>query len=85
MKLKLHIKHYRIIKKITQQKLAEITGLTQQYISLLENNTNSVNPTFDTIALLAQSLDICPYNIFSIECDICKLHHNHCSNSHQNN
>ena len=83
MKLKLHIKHYRIIRKITQQNLAEITGLTQQYISLLENNTNSANPTFDTIAIISQALNVCPYNIFSIECDICKLHH-HCSNSHQN-
>ena len=79
MKLKLHIKHYRTIKKITQQKLAEITGLTQQYISLLENNTNPTNPTFDTIALISKALNVCPYYIFSIECEPCKFNHS-CSN-----
>ena len=74
MKLELHIKQQRELKNLTQQKLAEITGLTQQYISLLENGSPG-NPTFSTIALISHALDICPYNIFSISCSPCKHKH----------
>ena len=79
MKLELHIKHHRISKHLSQQKLAEITGLTQQYVSRLESDTDSENPTFSTISLIAQALDICPYSIFSIHCDPCRNKNKHCA------
>ena len=56
----------RRIKNVTQRELARRTGFTQSYISKLGRGVQS--PTLDTVALLANALEIHPYElIFVIE------------------
>ena len=50
-----NIKHYRKIKRISQQSLANICGLHRTYISDLENA--KCNPTLSVLMLIADCLD----------------------------
>lgn len=54
----------RKAKKISQEKLAKLTGLDRTSISLIENGKR--NPTFTTILKICSALEIEPSEIFSI-------------------
>jgi transcriptional regulator with XRE-family HTH domain len=54
----------RKAKKISQEKLAKLTGLDRTFISLIENGKRS--PTFSTILKLCSALEIDPSELFSI-------------------
>lgn len=49
-----NVRKARLAKGLTQEKLAELSGLTQQYISELENGKQ--NPTVITLYELGQQL-----------------------------
>jgi transcriptional regulator with XRE-family HTH domain len=51
-------------KKISQEKLAKLTGLDRTFISLIENGKR--NPTFTTILKICSALEINPSDLFSI-------------------
>jgi transcriptional regulator with XRE-family HTH domain len=53
----------RRIKKITQEELAERSGLTLSYISKIE--TGRRNPTITVVSKIAQSLDVDIYQLFT--------------------
>jgi transcriptional regulator with XRE-family HTH domain len=52
----------RKAKKISQEKLAKLTGLDRTFISLIENGKRS--PTFSTILKICSALEIDPKNTF---------------------
>jgi transcriptional regulator with XRE-family HTH domain len=54
----------RKAKKISQEKLAKLTGLDRTFISLIENGKNS--PSFSTILKVCEALEIDPSELFSI-------------------
>ena len=54
----------RKAKKISQEKLAKLTGLDRTFISLIENGKRS--PTFSTILKICSALEIDPSDLFSI-------------------
>jgi transcriptional regulator with XRE-family HTH domain len=54
----------RKAKKISQEKLANLTGLDRTYISLIKNGKRS--PTFSTILKICSALEIDPSDVFSI-------------------
>ena len=54
----------RKAKKISQEKLAKLTGLDRTFISLIENGKNS--PSFSTILKICEALEIDPSELFSI-------------------
>ncbi len=54
----------RKAKKISQEKLAKLTGLDRTFISLIENGKRS--PTFSTILKICSALEIEPSELFSI-------------------
>jgi len=54
----------RKAKKISQEKLAKLTGLDRTFISLIENGKRS--PTFSTILKICSALEIDPSALFSI-------------------
>jgi transcriptional regulator with XRE-family HTH domain len=54
----------RKAKKISQEKLAKLTGLDRTFISLIENGKR--NPTFTTIIKICSALEIEPSELFSI-------------------
>ncbi|MCK9580300.1 MAG: helix-turn-helix domain-containing protein [Methanoregula sp.] len=53
----------RKAKKISQEKLAGLTGLDRTFISLIENGKR--NPTFTTILKICSALEIDPSELFS--------------------
>ena len=54
----------RKAKKISQEKLAKLSGLDRTFISLIENGKRS--PTFSTILKMCSALEIEPSELFSI-------------------
>ena len=52
----------RKAKKISQEKLAKLTGLDRTFISLIENGKRS--PTFSTILKICSALNISPSELF---------------------
>jgi transcriptional regulator with XRE-family HTH domain len=54
----------RKAKKISQEKLAKLTGLDRTFISLIENGKR--NPSFTTILKICSALEIDPSELFSI-------------------
>lgn len=65
----LRVKNVRRLLGVTQEELAEKTGLSQSYISELENNNPRNNPTIKIIEIIAIALDVCPLTLLSCECD----------------
>lgn len=55
------LKNARNRKDISQDKLAELSGYSQSYISELEQNKKS--PTLNTINDFAQALNVSPYTL----------------------
>jgi transcriptional regulator with XRE-family HTH domain len=56
------LKEERKAKKISQEKLAKLTGLDRTFISLIENGKRS--PTFSTILKVCSALEIPPSELF---------------------
>jgi transcriptional regulator with XRE-family HTH domain len=54
----------RKAKKISQEKLAKLTGLDRTFISLIENGKR--NPTLTTILKICVGLNVKPSELFSI-------------------
>lgn len=53
-----NVRRARLAKGLTQERLAELSGFTQQYVSELENGKQ--NPTVVTLYELGQQLDVTP-------------------------
>ncbi|ADK37899.1 helix-turn-helix transcriptional regulator [Clostridioides difficile] len=52
------LKYHRKKKKLTQSRLSELTGISQSYISRMENKKFKHSPTLTQIILLADILEI---------------------------
>ena len=59
------VKYLRRLRNLTQAQLAEKTELSVNYISQIE--TGIASPTFRTIELLAQGLDVAMKELFDFE------------------
>lgn len=57
-KIGIRIKAAREAKKLTQEELAELTGLTNNYISNIERNRSK--PSIETLIKICNSLEITP-------------------------
>ncbi|HEY1172499.1 MAG TPA: helix-turn-helix transcriptional regulator [Verrucomicrobiae bacterium] len=55
------LKSLRNAKKISQEKLAELSGLDRSYVSLLERGLRQ--PSLETLFLIASALEISPAEI----------------------
>ena len=55
-KIGANIRKYRLLKKITQEELAEKVGLTDTYIGMLERGEKS--PSFETFINILNALEI---------------------------
>lgn len=53
-----NIRKYRLAKKYTLQELADLTGLTHEYVRDLECLTIDKTPTLETLGKFANALDI---------------------------
>ena len=70
---KLNIRKHRLAKNISQKELAQKSGISQSYVSLLEKGIErEKSPTLQTIESLADALGICAKDVLIIECDLCK-------------
>ncbi len=61
-KFGLVVKKYRIEKGLSQEKLAEISGLHRTYISSVERGTRSIS--LSNIDKIAKALELEPYKLF---------------------
>ena len=59
------LKELRKAKGLTQEKLAEITGVSQSHIALLESNRRGLS--FDNIEVFAKALGVKPYELLPLE------------------
>lgn len=57
-----NVKYYRYKKKLTQEVLAEILGVSTNYIGRLERGQHS--PSLEKISNIAKALDILPFMLF---------------------
>ncbi len=57
-----YIKHYRLQKALTQEKLADRTGLSLQYIGNIERGATT--SSMETIIKICYALDITPNQLF---------------------
>lgn len=57
-----NVKKYRIEKGLTQEALAELTGLHRTYISAIERERRNIS--IENIEVIANALDIEPYRLF---------------------
>lgn len=53
-----NIKKYRMLKKITQQELADISELSREYICDIENEKRNKHPSIAVVGRIADALDI---------------------------
>ena len=59
------LRDIRRAKELTQERLAEMSGVDQSTISNLENG-NIENPTWETVGRLATALDVEPAEVFPL-------------------
>lgn len=60
--LKFNIKYYRYVNNYSQEKLAELCGLSSRYITDIERGLHC--PTIDKLELIAKSLNLEPFELF---------------------
>ena len=58
LQVRKNIKKYRLIRGLTMQELADLTGLTHGYVRDLECLTINKTPTLETIGKFANALEI---------------------------
>jgi transcriptional regulator with XRE-family HTH domain len=68
MNITLYIRENRLKTSLSQQELAKKVGVSQAYISKLENKTYKAFPSFETLDKIAKALDTCFYNLFEYDC-----------------
>lgn len=56
-----NLRKYRAIKKLSQESLAELADLSQQYICNMEGE--KVNPSFATVMKLCEAFEITPNDL----------------------
>ncbi len=64
-KLGQNIKYYRNQKKLTQEELANLVGLSLEFIGRIEIATNK--PSLETIFKIAKALDINPDQLLKLD------------------
>jgi transcriptional regulator with XRE-family HTH domain len=57
-----NIKYYRYVNNISQEKLAELAGLSSRYITDIERGLHC--PTINKLELIANALNVEPYELF---------------------
>jgi transcriptional regulator with XRE-family HTH domain len=57
-----NIKYYRYVNNISQEKLAELAGLSSRYITDIERGLHC--PTINKLELIAKALNKEPYELF---------------------
>lgn len=62
--LRRNIRKYRIRKELTQQELADMTGLSREYICDIENDSRNKHPSISTIGRVADALKIEMWKFF---------------------
>lgn len=66
----LHIKEYRVASCMSQSELSKMSGISQSYISRLENNDFfHKSPTLNVLEQIAIALQITPMLLLSYEED----------------
>jgi transcriptional regulator with XRE-family HTH domain len=70
----LYIKKFRILRGYTQEQLADLAGVSQAMIALLEadNSTRKKSPRLELLIRISNALSVCPSDILSFECDGCE-------------
>lgn len=58
-----NVRRLRLARELTQERFAELSGLSQQYISDLERGRR--NPTVVTLHEIATALDVQPVDLLS--------------------
>lgn len=58
----MNVKRYRLEKKLSQEKLAELSGLHRTYISSLERELRNIS--IDNVENIANALNVEPYLLF---------------------
>lgn len=66
-----NVKYHRFIKKYTQEQLAELLGVSPNYVGRLERGQHS--PSLDKIEKLAKALNIKAFELFVERDDFDKL------------
>lgn len=75
---KLKIRKYRILRNMTQEELADRSGLTQSYIAKLEkdNIIRDKHPNLATLEKISNALNVCLLDIIDRNCDDCNIYDN---------
>ncbi len=69
----LNIRKYRHIKRLTQEELGNMVGVSQYYISQLEKgNLRKVSPTLKVLESIASALDVCICDLIYCGCPKCQ-------------
>lgn len=70
----LQIKKYRQLRHMSQEQLGLLCDLSPSYISRLEaGNSRDRSPTLASILAISYSLNVCPLDMLSFDCDKCKI------------
>jgi len=67
---KSNLKEIRTRKGITQNKLSKLTGISQSYLSDIENIKYDVG--LNEMWIIAKALKICPLDLIDCHCKYCK-------------
>ena len=69
----LYIKKYRQLRRITQEELALISGISPSYISTLESPTRKKSPTLAILRDISIALKVCIKDIIYCDCNNCHI------------
>ena len=72
--IELNVKQIRRLKRMTQKELCKKVGISQSYLSQIENSiyTNK-RPTLNLIEDISQALEVCPIALISSYCEKCGI------------
>jgi transcriptional regulator with XRE-family HTH domain len=72
---KLYIEHYRKLRRLTQQQLANKCEIDRSYVSKLEqdNAIRTHSPKLDILEKLALEMKVCPNDILRYLCLTCSI------------
>lgn len=65
MKVVYKLYEYRMERKMSLRQLEDLSGISKATINRIENQ--QYNPTVLTICILAEALDVSPYDLFYME------------------